>query len=47
MRQGNLPFSIMVDHRCSFTATFAENSSAKAFAEFLKEGDLTLDIFFP
>ncbi len=28
----------------AFTATFEENSSAKAFAEFLAQGDLTLDM---
>ena len=28
----------------TFTATLAENSSAKAFAEFLTQGDLTLDM---
>lgn len=28
----------------AFTATFEENSSAKAFAEFLTQGDLTLDM---
>lgn len=28
----------------TFTATFEENSSAKAFAEFLAQGDLTLDM---
>ena len=28
----------------TFTATLEENSSAKAFAEFLKQGDMTLDM---
>ena len=28
----------------TFTATFEENSSAKAFAEFLAQGDMTLDM---
>lgn len=28
----------------AFTATFEENSSAKAFAEFLAQGDMTLDM---
>ena len=43
--QTEVPMKIKIHvNDTTFTATLEENSSAKAFAEFLTQGDLTLDM---
>ena len=43
--KGTVPMKLKIHvNDTTFTATLADNSSAKAFAEFLAQGDMTLDM---
>ena len=43
--KGTVPMKLKIHvNDTTFTATLADNSSAEAFAEFLSQGDLTLDM---
>jgi len=43
--KGSIPMKLKIHvNDTTFTATLADNSSAEAFAEYLSQGDLTLDM---
>ena len=44
--KGTVPMKLKIHvNDTTFTATLADNSSAEAFAEYLSQGDLTLDMY--